>query len=455
MERRPTIVFQLREYQVKKAQDELLILDQWKRCVDGSGTGTGKTYSSAWVAAQLGYPTLVVCPKSVITTWERVLQDAGVKDALVSNVEQYKTGRKGVWDGERWVFDKNWTVIWDEIHRGTTGPYSQTTGMVAKLKAWPTLPRLFLSATVADTPTQMRALGYLLDLHGYQDPLFWQWCLDLGCVRVKKPNGQGGFVSVVEMPKNKIKAQEVMTRLRAKTAKFTVRLDQSQVPGFPSNLVTAKLFDFDKAVTEAARKIYEPLARAHFTTSDNVKAQITMARYQTEIMKVPILADLVRDIVAEGRSVVVFMNFHESMDLLAAALGPDKVIQVRGDDDRPRFGPLGEGNRVANVARFQANDITIALCQSQCGGESIGLHDIHGTRPRMSLICPDWDAKRTKQCLGRIHRDGGTPATQMFVLAANTVEEGVYRAIVRKSANIDTLNDADMIGIEMTKGAAE
>lgn len=434
--------FSLRDYQIPKAQRILEILAQHKLCIDTSGTGTGKTYTAAWVAAQLGYPVLVVCPKSVISTWERVLADAGVKEAVVLNVEKFKTKRYGFWDGTGWKFDRYWFCIWDEAHRGTAGAYSQTTEMLAKLKAWPTIPKLLLSATIADSPIQLRGLGYLLGLHAYQDPLFWSWCLQAGCVKTKRPDGRGGMVSVIEMPRGKEAAQMVMLRLREKLAPYSVRIDQQSVPGFPENQITAKLFDFDSALTAHARSIYEPLARVHYTTSDNLKAQLTMARYQTEIMKVPILADLVKDVVAEGRSAVVFLNFHEPMDLLSMALGPDKVIQVRGDGNWPAI-------RDQQVARFQTNEIHIALCQVQCGGESISLHDVRKERPRMAFICPNWDAKLTKQCLGRVHRDGGTRTTQMFVLAAGTIEEGVYKAVIRKASNIDTLNDNDLLGVAL------
>jgi superfamily II DNA or RNA helicase len=421
----------------------LEVLDRRHLCVDSSGTGTGKTYTAAWAAGQIGHPVLVVCPKSVITTWERILGEFGVREAIVHNVEQYKTKKRGFWDGSSWKFDKYWTIIWDEVHRGTAGPYSDTTEMLAKLKAWPTLPKIPLSATVADSPIQMRAIGWLLGMHGYLDPLFWKWCEDMGCEWTKRPNGRGGFENVLGMPIVRERAIATMQRLRDAMAPYMVRLDQQDVPGFPENQITAKLFDFDKALTAHAREMYEPLARAHYTSSDNQKAQITMARYQTEIMKVPIIADLAKDILAEGRSVVIFCNFHEPMDLLAAALGPDKVVQFRGDR---RTTPQ---ERAEDQERFQRNEIHIALCQSQCGGESIGLHDVRQERPRMSLISPNWDAKLTKQCLGRVHRDGGTRTTQMFVLAANTIEEQVYRAIIRKAANIDTLNDADMMGVEM------
>lgn len=436
-------MFELRPWQVEPARRQLQILDEKKIAVNTSGTGVGKTYMAAWTAAQMGHPVLVVCPKSVITTWGRVLGEAGVKDAVIWNVEQYKTKKRGFWNGDKWTFDRYWTIIWDEVHRQTAGPYTETTEMLAKLKAWPTIPKLLLSATVADSPIQMRALGWLLGMHGYSDPLFWKWCEDMGCEWNKRPDGRGHLIDVLEMPKVRERAVATMLRLRERMSPYSVRLDQQDVPGFPENNITAKLFDFETALPKEAREIYEPLARAHWTSSDNQKAQITMARYQTEIMKVPIMANLAKDVLAEGRSVVLFCNFHEPMDLLAMALGPDKVVQFRGD----RRTTAEE--RAEDQERFQRNEIHVALCQAQCGGESIGLHDVRQERPRVAFISPNWDAKLTKQCLGRVHRDGGTKTTQMFVLAANTIEEGVYKAILRKANNIDTLNDADLMGVEM------
>lgn len=429
--------FKLRDWQVEPEQRQYDILKARGVALNASGTGTGKTYMAAATAARLGLPVLTVCPKSVTTAWRQVFEAAGVVGTAI-NWEKLKTRRYGFWNGEKWVFDREYFVILDEIHYGTTGPYSQITAMAAKLRAFPTLPKLMLSATLADSPLQMRASGFLMGLHHYADADFWQWCLRMGCTRQSRPNGQGGFTQFIGMPKGVKAANQVMAAMRELIGPFMVRITPDEVPGFPETEIVAKCFDLDAKLTAEQRRIYEPLALQHRTLSTDERAKLLVGRQRLEIMKVPVLAELVKGIIADGRSAVVFMNFLEPMDRLAMELGTDSVVQIRGGQT--------DSQRQAAMAAFQDNSKHICLAQAQAGGISINLHDVHKARPRTALICPDWDAKKVVQCLGRTHRDGGTKTLQIFVLAASTMEENVARVVNRKRGCITTLNDGDLEG---------
>lgn len=426
-------------WQIPAADKQFDILNRHGRAINSSATGIGKTYIAADTARRIGLPVLCICPKSIQSSWREILQNVGISKFDVLNPEKLKTGRYGFWNGDRWSFNESRFVIWDEIHNGCTGPDSQTTFMAAKLKAYQTLPKLCMSATIADSPLQLRSLGYLFDLHGFSEPDFYAWTLRMGCERAKIPNGRGDYAWTIRMPTAKHRAKAVMLRLRELLAPYTIRLTPDDAPGFPETEITAELFDLDAKLTAEARKLYEPLARAHRTLSADERAQLIVARQRTEIMKVPILEELTKNLLAEGRSVVVFLNFLDSMDLLARTLGPDNVVQIRGGQS--------DGEREFAITEFQANRRHVCLAQTQAGGVAVSLHDVHGVRPRTSLLCPDWNAKRTVQCLGRIRRAGGTKTVQIFVLAAGTVEERVYRSLNRKRGNIDTLNDGDLEGV--------
>lgn len=432
---------QLYDWQLPAAEKQFDILKRYGKAINVSSTGVGKTFIAADTASRLGLPVFVICPKSIISMWSRTLGEVGVTSHVVLNWEKIKTCRHcSFWNGERWAFEQPYFIIVDEVHAGTTGPQSQTTFMAAKLKAYTTLPKLYMSATIADSPLQLRALGYLFDLHDFSEPNFYRWCLDMGCERAKVPNGRGGYVWTIRMPHAKYRAKEVMLRLRDLLAPYTIRLTPDDAPGFPETTIVAELFDLETRVTAEIRKLYEPLAKAHRTLSADERAQLVIARQRTEILKVPLLEELTRNLLAENRSVVVFLNFHEPMDLLAKALGADNVVQIRGGQS--------DAERQFAIEEFQANRRHVCLAQTQAGGVAVSLHDIHGDRPRTSLLCPDWNAKRTVQCLGRIRRAGGTKSVQIFVLAAKTLEERVYESLNRKRGNIDTLNDGDMEGIK-------
>ena len=430
-------MFQLRAWQTGSTDRQFEILKSRGVVINVSSTGTGKTFMAADTARRLGLPVFVICPKSVLSTWKQVLADAGVHDAVSLNWEKLKTERHGFWKDGRWAFDREYFIILDEIHAGTTSPDSQITRMAALLKAFPSMPKLLLSATVADSPLQMRASGYLLGLHGYAEADFYAWCTRLGCEWAKIPNGRGGYVQKLQVPRAKYRAKEVMLRLRELMAPYMIRLSPDDVPGFPETVIESKLVDLDTATTAEIRRLYEPLANAHRTLSPDQRAQLVVARQRTEVLKVPVLAEMARDIVADGRSAVVFMNFREPLRLLAEALGPQNVVMIQGDQT--------DAQRQEAIRLFQDNERYVCLAQVQAGGVAVSLHDVKKQRPRTSLLCPDWDAKRVIQCLGRINRDGGTKTVQIFVLAAGTLEERVKTALDRKSENITTLNDGDLV----------
>lgn len=433
----------LLDWQVQAANRQFDIIKEHGRAINSSSTGIGKTFIAADTAVRLGLPVLVVCPKSVISSWKRILADAGISEFIVLNWEKIKTKRypagNPIWNGEKWVFDKNYFIIIDEAHAGLVGPTSQITNMAAKLKAFPTMPKLLMSATIADSPLQMRALGFLFGLHDYSEPTFYQWCLRMGCERAQVPDGRGGYAYAIRVPTAKYKAKEVMLKMRELLAPYMVRITPDDAPGFPETEIVAQIFDLDAKLTAEAKRLYEPLAKAHRTLSSDERAQLIVARQRTEILKVPVLAELAKGIVAEGRSVVIFLNFREPADRLATELGPFNVVQIRGGQS--------DEQRQQAIEDFQANRVHICLAQIQAGGVAVSLHDVTGTRPRTALLCPDWDAKRTIQALGRVHRAGGTRSLQMFILAAGTIEEKVYAALNRKKGNISTLNDGDLEGI--------
>src|SRR5579862_2965440 len=186
------------------------VLAQYGSGVDQSGTGTGKTYVGAAVALSLREPALVVCPKIARSAWERAAEYLGEKLSVI-NYEMLRTGRSpfGRWSnanpeskvflhcevcqcrvdetnpqscphhprGIHCVVTKRTapryghftfhpgvrTIVFDEIHR-CNGVDSLNADLVIAAKRG-TAKVLGLSATMAHSPIQFRALGYLLDLH--------------------------------------------------------------------------------------------------------------------------------------------------------------------------------------------------------------------------------------------------------------------------------------------------
>ena len=401
-----------------------------------SMTGTGKTLCAVMVAKKLSphtIPVLVVCPKAVIPSWRRELDEQGVSGEVI-NYEKLKTGstKFGHWEAKKWVWTVTDTtlIIFDEVQK-CKNPSSQNCRMAIAAK---THYVLMLSATVADNPTEMRAVGYLLGLFDLQK--FHNWCKSHGC-----------FVNhwgKMEFAKGKRhKLTEIHQQIVPDKGH---RLFVEDMQGhFAENFILDDPIDFgdDGKIAEIYNNMGAELevlksAMADDSTSPAAQALVAQlrARQGVELLKVPLIEEMIYDILDEGRSVAVFVNFDATMDALIKRV-IDKVdtrlAAIRGGQT--------EKERQAAIDAFQDNTARVIFCNITAGGVGVSLHDTTGEAPRTALISPSFDAKAIVQVLGRIHRAGGkTPAIQRILVASGTIEEKVAKALKEKIVNQETLN---------------
>lgn len=412
------------------------LLNKWKasktQCVlNALPTGTGKTYIASEALRSLKRPVLVICPKSIIPKWHEVLGLADVKPVLdVINWEQIRRDNTQWWQQNKWIFPKDTVVVVDEVHKGCSGSKTKTTNMLGMLRAY-NVPVLMQSATVADSPLKMRAIGYLLGLHGFNATSYYDWCRRHACYNNPFHNG-------LVFSKGPL-GTAALQRLHKVMADMMVRYDISKIPGFPTCQVSAELYDLEDHYKEAINNIYSDMETRIKEPHASPLVELQHARERVEHYKLEMMKDMVPDFIEEGKSVVVFVNFRsvalELYDWAYRAFG--NVSLVIGDQDNKER----EANRIA----FQNNTNFLCICTTGAGGLGIDLHDIHHIRPRESILFPGWSAVDTIQALGRVWRSGGTPCVQRFILAAGTAEERVYKTLQRKMDNIETINDGDLI----------
>ncbi len=397
--------------------------------IDASATGSGKTYIALDAARRLKAKPLVIAPRAARTAWMRVAADFGVTLTDVITPQRLLYSNPYYNNGE-WKYEG--LILWDEIHKGTSGENTKTTLALARTRVYQ-IPVLALSATIADSPLKMRGLGFLMGLHGFNKPSFRRWCMEHGCFPSPFVRGK------LEFSKGQ-RGKDALARIHNAIANRMVRLRLCDIPDFPEGLVESKLFDLDEKYAKEVDEIYEQMEDRLKQPGANELVEVGRAREKVERCKVPLFVELVQDALEEGNSVVAFINYHSSRRALIEALagaGIKPIAQIHGEQ-KP-------DEQVENMDRFQANTAKVCVVMVQAGGASINLHDVHGTNPRVSLITPSFSATDVLQCLGRIHRTGGTPVTQTFVLAAGTIEERIHRAIQRKLGAIQLLNDGDLL----------
>lgn len=414
-------------YQRPSADALTRALQKYRVAVDASDTGTGKGIVGCEVVRRVSGPVAVVCPRLMCDVWQENLRAFGIEPLFCIGYEKLRAGGTpwGKFELKRWQWNlpADTLIVFDEIHRAKS-PSSLNARIVMASKPFRVLG---LSATIAQSPLDLRAVGYLLGLHNWTG--FWKFCLRNGCSR-------GAFGQLVF---NKRTAQKVLLNLHAQI--FPEKGSRIRIAelgdAFPENFVTAECIAFDNAdqVTaaydEAATLLNEAILRGENATS----AVFAMkARQKAEILKAEGLAQMAADLVEEGNSVVLFVSFRETLEKIRVKLKCGGI-----------YGGQNERERQRAIADFQADKSRVIICNVQAGSQGISLQDIHGCYPRVSIITPTFHAIDLRQCLGRIHRAGAkSKAVQKLVFSRHTPEERIFKRVQAKLNNVDLINDGDL-----------
>jgi superfamily II DNA or RNA helicase len=428
------------DWQKPQASHLVKTLQSRKIALDASDTGTGKTFIACDVVKTLELQPLVICPKSVFTAWKKTLELFGVEPLAILNIEKLKTGKTQWLDKKNrgklmtdwsWRLPSNTIIVWDEIHQAG-GLKSQNGKLLALLKAYP-IPVLGLSATVADSPLRLKALGYLMGFHKYAD--FDKWCRTLGCYT--SPFGY----NQLEFPKGRSRLVP-LKRLHSQIfPTFGGRLRIDDLKEFPECTLQADSYDMSEC--KAIQDVYDELEDSlHDLDNDDPPiVKLLRARENVELLKTPLFAEQTAELVEEGKSVVIFFSYRGPAESLVERL-TKKLGKVPGFI----YGGQTVAERDEVIRSFQADENPALVVMIQAGGVGISLHDLHGNRPRVSLINPPYSVVHLKQALGRIWRAGAkTKAIQRVVFAAGTVEEKACEAVRRKLGNLNMLNDGELV----------
>jgi hypothetical protein len=430
---------------------------------DGSDTGVGKTYVAACVARAMNAPVVIICPKLVMPTWRKVLASFGLKASLVINYEKLVRGNTPYLKYNRCQKYERWAnavvklpagsfVIVDEAHR-CKGRHSLNCGLMIAFKRQG-YRALCLSASAATVATEMKAFGYMLNLHDgglkheghYTKNGFSQFCIDHGA----EWTGKWGAMSIdLNSPKVKTAMRKLHVNL-TDHQQIMSRLTREEMGSlFPDNQVVAEAYDMgqhSKKIQSIYNWMNAEIAKLEEETADYsgcILAVITRARRMVELQKVPAILEMTEDLYDEGKSVVLFVNFTDTIELLTRKLRErEKFRHTVG----LIYGGATDKQRLNDIDDFNADRKRIIVSNIAAGGQSISLHDLNGNYPRASVINPNFSALQVLQALGRIWRQGGlTKCYQRFLFAANTIEERACYKVQARLNNLSILNDGDLV----------
>ncbi|BCS83196.1 DEAD/SNF2 helicase [Cotonvirus japonicus] len=452
-------------YQINHVLEIIQILLKHNIALVTSDAGIGKTYVSAAVCRELKRRPIIVCPKTLMYNWMTVLDFYNVKYYDIVNYETLKNGktyRDSKFKSRKrasyirrvkndnylksdsfyeWKLPKNAIVIFDESHR-CKDPATDNGKLLMSSKQLieKGIPVMLLSATICENYVDMKIPFYLLNIishtRNYNEVI----------TRIKKRYPEykiesKNFPDKTDLKNAKDNAQTLIIYKEIK--EFTSRVRTRDLGDmFPINQWCAQQFLCDDAeeIANAYGEIAEltKLLREKCDNNNNHLAKIQKCKQEIELKKIPIFIEQAQLYLEQGKSVIIFVNYTDTLNMLADKLN----IKCRIE------GSQTQEERQESINLFQSNTENIIICQIRAGGVGISLHDLHGGHPRVTLLNFPDSASDLLQALGRAPRAGAkTPVLQRIITVANVdYEERITKTINKKLKNISAINDGDLIG---------
>jgi hypothetical protein len=433
-----SITSKLRPYQIGHARQLLQALVGYRAALDGSDTGTGKTYVALTCAKALNVVPLVICLRSLIPSWQRVA-DLIETPVEVVNYEKVRMpnsrwgeliphGKGSYW---RWHTDYS-AIFFDEVQ--VCGGMSTINSKLLKAAKRQAQYVLGMSATAAESPLQLNALGFALGLHNGKD--FFKWLMRYGC----KPGVFGGMTWTGDPEEQRA----AMARLNGMIyPKRGARMRKADIPGFPKTQIEAKLVGDEKDAQEIGEML-ESLRQQY----EEAPTMLLNHRIQQdlELRLVPHAVELTK-LYGETSKVAIFCNYTATIDELQHQLWDAYGrMWTPGIIDGRQVGDKGLAERTKIVRRFQENQEPALLLNAQSGGPGINLHDPIHQVERTTLVFPMYSGKTLDQVFGRVNRDGGGFSQQFLLGFAGTLHERIFLTVLQKRENLSVLNDGIFYG---------
>lgn len=434
----------LLSYQINNTENIIKNIQNNGAVLDASDTGTGKTYTAVASCAAMKLRPIVISPKAVMASWKKVCSVFNVEPFFIVNYETIKNMKMYNKNNERikcpyllynaktkqykWKdIPSDVIFIFDEAHKcSSLSTYNGSLLLAVK----DTTPNkiLILSATIADHPEKFRLFFYILNFISPEHA-------KANDIDFKK------YMKIIEEwilrdSKPMVRIYNMLYPTRATRMSIDVLGDL-----FPETQISAIPYSMGKNREEEIQAQYEIIENAMNLLKNKEKKHTNplvaalRAHQKIELLKISTFVELTNDFLHQGFSVVIFVNFTQTLKSLANILFTSCLI----------YGEQTDEERQTNINLFQENKERLIICNIKAGGVGISLHDISGKHKRVSLISPCWSSIDLTQALGRIHRAGGkSKSLQRIIYTANTVEEKIADKIQIKLKDLSSINNGDL-----------
>jgi superfamily II DNA or RNA helicase len=396
-------------------------------------------------AGRLTHPALIIAPVSLMGNWRReterfcpqlrvlvlhgkdrhaVADTMGEHDIVIAPYSLLQRDR------ERWLEAQWHLVVLDEA-QNIKNASTHAAQVVGQLQ---TRHRLCLSGTPMENH-----LGEIWSLFHFLMPGF------LG--------SQARFKELFRNPIEKQADSERLAQLRARITPFMLRRTKAvvanELPPKVETVMRVELSGKQADLYETIRLGMEKSVREALNTKGLAKSQITIldallklrqvccapalvkleaAQKVKESAKLEQLMEMLPEMVAEGRRILLFSQFTSMLTLIEAELKKRKIgwVKLTGQSQK----------RDELIAQFTSGQVPIFLISLKAGGVGLNL-------PQADTVIhydPWWNPAVEAQATDRAHRIGQTQSVWVVKLVAQgTIEERILALQERKAALADSM----------------
>jgi SNF2 family DNA or RNA helicase len=187
-----------------------------------------------------------------------------------------------------------------------------------------------------------------------------------------------------------------------------------------------------KGLARSQIAILEALLRLRQVCCDPRLVKLDKAKSVTGSSKLNALTDMLSELVAAGRKVLLFSQFTSMLDLIEPELNRLRLpfVQIRGDTK----------DRTTPVKRFQAGDVPVFLLSLKAGGTGLNLT----AADTVIHYDPWWNPAVEDQATDRAYRIGqDKPVFVYKLIASGTIEEKMLELQERKRKIADSIYHSD------------
>ena len=412
-----------------------------KKYILADDMGLGKTTSTIIAALESGAKkVLIICPATLKINWKREIENYSDRSIYIAEGKNFSTEHdfviinydilKNFHDpkkkDESIILNTNFDlVIMDEAHM-ISNPQAQRTKIVNDLCG--KVERVWL---LTGTPMTSRPMNYYNLLSLVESPVAANW------MAYAKRYCNGFQFSVGKRKVWNVTGASNLDELRERTQSHILRRLKEDVLDLPDKIITP-------VYLRLKSKDYEELMGEYFNWYDNNSEESSSLTVQFgKLMKVrKVIAEekvkntieLAENIIEQGKKVIIFTNFTDTLRTIYEHFGK-QAVYLDGSCSKP--------HRQKSVDDFQENDkIKVFVGNLKAAGVGITLTSAEAVIMNDLSFVPAEHA----QAEDRSHRIGQKNSTSVYYpLFENTIEGVIYDILNRKKKIISTVMGDDMI----------